>query len=206
MQGSFEMGRMVQRAFSIVLFVLSLQLWKRKRNAWMIAMGIFVLNFLRGLIGMGHPLHNGIMILDLFLFILFFITRKDFCCPAGHGNRRQTLLLALFAIIGVLINVGITWHYMRLGTADGASVSFADSFTQGISMIFGMGSLPRLWLTAMERSSSILVQLGLYSRRYSLCRAPVDSETGPRIPGNPACQNTFKPLQSESMLLSRAGG
>ena len=67
MQGSFEMGRMVQRAFSIVLFVLSLQLWKRKRNAWMIAMGIFVLNFLRGLIGMGHPLHNGIMILDRFL-------------------------------------------------------------------------------------------------------------------------------------------
>ena len=36
MQGSFEMGRMVQRAFSIVLFVLSLQLWKRKRNAWTI--------------------------------------------------------------------------------------------------------------------------------------------------------------------------
>ena len=107
MQGSFEMGRMVQRAFSIVLFVLSLQLWKRKRNAWTISMGIFVLNFLRGLIGMGHPLHNGIMILDLFLFILFFITRKDFCCPAGRGNRRQTLLLALFAIIGVLINVGI---------------------------------------------------------------------------------------------------
>ena len=31
---------------------------------------------------------------------------------------------------------------MRLGTADGASVSFADSFTLGISMIFGMGSLP----------------------------------------------------------------
>lgn len=142
MQGSFEMGRMVQRAFSIVLFVLSLQLWKRKRNAWTIAVGIFVLNFLRGLIGMGHPLHNGIMILDLFLFILFFITRKDFCCPAGRGNRRQTLFLALFAIIGVLINVGITWHYMRLGTADGASVSFADSFTLGISMIFGMGSLP----------------------------------------------------------------
>ena len=47
MQASFEMGRMVQRAFSIVLFVLSLQLWKRKRNAWMIAMGIFTLNFLR---------------------------------------------------------------------------------------------------------------------------------------------------------------
>ena len=72
MQGSFEMGRMVQRAFSIVLFVLSLQLWKRKRNAWTIAMGIFVLNFLRGLIGMGHPLHNGIMV---FFYLSCFSSR-----------------------------------------------------------------------------------------------------------------------------------
>ena len=77
MQASFEMGRMVQRAFSIVLFVLSLQLWKRKRNAWMIAMGIFTLNFLRGLIGMGHPLHNGVMIFDLVLFLLFFALRHN---------------------------------------------------------------------------------------------------------------------------------
>ena len=83
------MGRMVQRAFSIVLFVLSLQLWKRKRNAWMIAMGIFTLNFLRGLIGMGHPLHNGVMIFDLVLFLLFLpcgrisVSRPD----ARTGSR-----------------------------------------------------------------------------------------------------------------------
>ena len=142
MQASFEMGRMVQRAFSIVLFVLSLQLWKRKRNAWMIAMGIFTLNFLRGLIGMGHPLHNGVMIFDLVLFLLFFALRKDFCIPAGRENRKQTVTLAFLAIAGVLINVGITWHYMQVGTAAGSSVSFADSFAQGIGMIFGMGDLP----------------------------------------------------------------
>ena len=112
MQASFEMGRMVQRAFSIVLFVLSLQLWTRKRNAWMIAMGIFTLNFLRGLIGMGHPLHNGVMIFDLVLFLLFFALRKDFCIPAGRENQKQTVTLAFLAIAGVLINVGITWHYM----------------------------------------------------------------------------------------------
>ena len=142
MQASFEMGRMVQRAFSIVLFVLSLQLWKRKRNAWMIAMGIFTLNFLRGLIGMGHPLHNGVMIFDLVLFLLFFALRKDFCIPAGRENQKQTVTLAFLAIAGVLINVGITWHYMQVGTVAGSSVSFADSFAQGIGMIFGMGDLP----------------------------------------------------------------
>lgn len=76
MQISFEMGRMVQRAFSIILFVLSLQLWKRKRNAWSIAMFIFILNFLRGLIGMGHPMHIVIMLFDLLLFI--FCIQKRF--------------------------------------------------------------------------------------------------------------------------------
>lgn len=115
MQVSFEMGRMVQRAFSIILFVLSLQLWKRKRNAWSVAMFIFVLNFLRGLIGMGHPMHNVLMLFDLLLFVLFFFFRKDFCCPAGRENRRQTGLLVLLAIAGVLANTGITWHYMHLG-------------------------------------------------------------------------------------------
>ena len=29
-----EMGHMVQRAFSVVLFILTFQLWKRKRAAW----------------------------------------------------------------------------------------------------------------------------------------------------------------------------
>lgn len=142
MQVSFEMGRMVQRAFSIILFVLSLQLWKRKRNAWSVAMFIFVLNFLRGLIGMGHPMHNVLMLFDLLLFILFFFFRKDFCCPAGRENRRQTGLLVLLAIAGVLANTGITWHYMRLGMDGNESVSISESFSQSIGTMFGMGNLP----------------------------------------------------------------
>ena len=138
---SFEMGRMVLRAFSIVLLILTVQLWKRKRNAWMMVMGIFILNFLRGLIGMGHLLHNGMMLVDVFLFILFFLWRKDFCCPAGKENRRQTWLFTLLAIAGVFLNVVLTWHYVRLGMHTSAPVSFAESCAQGIGMIFGMGNL-----------------------------------------------------------------
>ena len=91
------MGRMVQRAFSVVLFVLSGQLWKRKKNAWMIVMGIFVLNFLRGLIGMGHPVHNWIMVLDLILFVIFFILRKYFSGRADASSasfQRRKILFA----------------------------------------------------------------------------------------------------------------
>ena len=75
------------------------------------------------------------------VYSVFYHTKR-FLLSGRTRNRRQTLLLSLLAIIGVLINAGITWHYMRLGAADGTSISFADSFTQGISMIFGMGSLP----------------------------------------------------------------
>ena len=142
MQSSFEMGRMVQRAFAVVLFVLTGQLWKRKRNAWLITMGIFLLNFLRGLMENGRPVHMAIMILSFSFFIVFFICRKDFCCPAGRENRRQTGIFAVLAIAGVFVNVGITWHYMRLDLPGNTAVSFADSFAQGVGMIFGMGNLP----------------------------------------------------------------
>ena len=47
-----EMGHMVQRAFSVVLFILTFQLWKRKRAAWNIAVILLFLSFLRGLRGL----------------------------------------------------------------------------------------------------------------------------------------------------------
>ena len=40
-----EMGHMVQRAFSVVLFILTFQLWKRKRAAWNIAVLLLFLSF-----------------------------------------------------------------------------------------------------------------------------------------------------------------
>lgn len=77
-----------------------------------------------------------------FLIYPVFHHAERFLLPGRTRKPPTNTVSGTFAIIGVLINVGITWHYMRLGTADGASVSFADSFTLGISMIFGMGSLP----------------------------------------------------------------
>ena len=42
---SLEMGKMVQRAFSIVLLAVSLQLMKRRRAAWYITIFILLLKF-----------------------------------------------------------------------------------------------------------------------------------------------------------------
>lgn len=48
-QASLEMGRMVERAFSVALFFLATRLYRRLRAAHTAAMAVFVLHLLRGL-------------------------------------------------------------------------------------------------------------------------------------------------------------
>ncbi len=92
MQISFEMGRNGS-AHSQLSFCPFLQLWKRKRNAWSIAMFIFILNFLRGLIGMGHLMHIVIMLFDLLYLFYFCIQKKISAVPpaAETADRRGCL-------------------------------------------------------------------------------------------------------------------
>lgn len=88
-----------------------------------------ILNFLRGLTGMGHPFHHLIMFFDLCLFIFFFIFRKDFCCPAGRGNRRQTCALILLSVAGVIVNIGITWHSKMINLSISVILLMASCLT-----------------------------------------------------------------------------
>lgn len=48
-QASLEMGRMVERAFSVALFFLATRLYRRLRAAYTAVMAVFVLHLLRGL-------------------------------------------------------------------------------------------------------------------------------------------------------------
>jgi phosphatidylglycerol lysyltransferase len=66
-----EMGHMVQRAFSVVLFILTFQLWKRKRAAWNIAVLLLFLSFLRGLTALSSPLYLPFHLAEAVLFLLF---------------------------------------------------------------------------------------------------------------------------------------
>lgn len=75
-----EMGHMVQRAFSVVLFILTFQLWKRKRAAWNIAVLLLFLSFLRGLTALSSPLYLPFHLAEAVLFLLLLCFRKDFCC------------------------------------------------------------------------------------------------------------------------------
>ena len=136
-QASLEMGRMVERAFSVALFFLATRLYRRLRTAYLAVMGIFVLHLLRGLTARPSPPWT--MAVDAVLLALFFLWRRDFRCPSGKATQKKTALFALLAVAAVLANVGLTYHQLRLSAAPGTHISLADSFALGLGMIFGLG-------------------------------------------------------------------
>lgn len=135
---SLEMSRMVQRAFSIVLLVVSLQLMKRKQLAWYIAEAIFLLNLIRGLSGPRLPARAALMAADLVLLAMFFYFRKDFCCPASKRSKRGALLMLLLSLTGIAANAGLSYHYIKLMAPEQADTLWGNLLA-GTGMIFGMG-------------------------------------------------------------------
>lgn len=132
-----EMNRMVERAFAVMLLVLSTQLMKRKRTAWEMTMAVLTLSLLRGLeeiihTGLGGP-----------KFIpagpggcLFhpFVEQKRFCCPASKKSVEQAVGFILLSLLGVAVNAAITRHYINLALGKG-TVSFVESLAAGVGML-----------------------------------------------------------------------
>ena len=136
-----EMNRMVERAFAVMLLVLSTQLMKRKRTAWEMTMAVLTLSLLRGL---EEIIHTGLEARSLFLLVqaaVFFIllwSRKDFCCPASKKSVEQAVGFILLSLLGVAVNAAITRHYINLALGKG-TVSFVESLAAGVGMLFGIG-------------------------------------------------------------------
>lgn len=138
---SLEMGRMVQRAFSLVLLVVSLQLMKRKQSAWYIAEAIFLLNFFHGLAGPRLPAQVCLMTGDLVLMVIFFYFRNDFCCPSSKRSKKKVLIMLLLSLTGIAANAGLSYHYVKIMMA-GQTDTLWDNLLTGAGMIFGMGEGP----------------------------------------------------------------
>ena len=135
-----EMGHMVQRAFSVVLFILTFQLWKRKRAAWNIAVLLLFLSFLRGLTALSSPLYLPFHLAEAVLFLLLLCFRKDFCCPSDRHSLGRSLLFLLLALAGIIVNAGISYHFSVKPLGETSLDSLMDSLIQGTAMIFGMGN------------------------------------------------------------------
>lgn len=139
-----EMGRMVQRAFSVILFFLSFQLKKRKHSAWKITVFVLILSLLRCMAELTEsPTHRIAFVINGFLLIGFCVFRTDFCCPASKRSRQQAMVLFGVSLAGILINAGLGYHYLKLAVQpNGGSVSFWQSLLEGAGMIFGMSVSP----------------------------------------------------------------
>lgn len=139
---SLEMGKMVQRAFSIVLLAVSVQLMKRRRAALYITVFILFLNFIRGFSGFHHPAHAVIMVGDGLLILAFAWFQGDFCCPTSRQSKKAAATFLILTLAGIAVNAGLSYHYMKIGVL-GHGGSFWESLMAGTGMIFGMGnSLP----------------------------------------------------------------
>lgn len=139
-----EMGRMVQRAFSVILFFLSFQLKKRKHSAWKITVFVLILSLLRCMAELTEsPTHRIAFVINGLLLIGFCVFWTDFCCPASKRSRQQAMVLFGVSLAGILINAGLGYHYLKLAVQpNGGSVSFWQSLLEGAGMIFGMSVSP----------------------------------------------------------------
>lgn len=139
-----EMGRMVQRAFSVILFFLSFQLKKRKHSAWKITVFVLILSLLRCMAELTEsPTHRIAFVINGLLLIGFCVFRTDFCCPASKRSRQEAMVLFGVSLVGILINAGLGYHYLKLAVQpNGGSVSFWQSLLEGAGMIFGMSVSP----------------------------------------------------------------
>lgn len=94
-----EMNRMVERAFAVMLLVLSTQLMKRKRTAWEMTMAVLTLSLLRGL---EEIIHTGLEARSLFLLVqaaVFFIllwSRKIFAVRPLKSRWNRLLALSSY--------------------------------------------------------------------------------------------------------------
>lgn len=172
--GSYlEMSRMVERTFAVILLVLSLQLKKRKKTAWEMTMIVLSLSFLRGA---GELIHTGmgkravILIAEGILLCLFMWYRKDFCCPVSKKSILEAVGFLLLSLVGVAVNVALTYHYMNLDPGREAHFPL-----ESLMFLFSCGCILaaavhvfRPWMENPEKTASDLQHartlLNLYSQ------------------------------------------
>lgn len=172
--GSYlEMSRMVERTFAVILLVLSLQLKKRKKTAWEMTMIVLSLSFLRGA---GELIHTGmgnravILIAEGILLCLFMWYRKDFCCPVSKKSILEAVGFLLLSLVGVAVNVALTYHYMKLDPGREAHFPL-----ESLMFLFSCGCILaaavhvfRPWMENPEKTASDLQHartlLNLYSQ------------------------------------------
>lgn len=134
-----EMNRMVQRAYSILLFVVSIELRKRKRAALIAALILFALNFIRAAVGPSGFSGFLFMGADAVFFGCFLYFRGDFSRPASRSYEKRAVLILSFCLALIFVNAAICFHYMKIAVLPGRHLLW-ESVLESFGILFGMGS------------------------------------------------------------------
>lgn len=135
-----EMSKMVERVLCLIMIVLCGQLMLRKHMAWSITMIILFINFVRGMLGVQHSYRIGMAVVNAFFLLCFYYFREDFCCPPSKASEKRALIYLLLSFVGILVNAGLSFHYMKLAMHH--PISIGESFLDGIGMLFGIVTIP----------------------------------------------------------------
>lgn len=135
-----EMSKMVERVLCLIMIVLCGQLMLRKHMAWSITMIILFINFVRGMLGVQHSYRIGMAVVNAFFLLCFYYFREDFCCPPSKASEKRAFIYLLLSFVGILVNAGLSFHYMKLAMHH--PISIGESFLDGIGMLFGIVTIP----------------------------------------------------------------
>lgn len=135
-----EMSKMVERVLCLIMIVLCGQLMLRKHMAWSITMIILFINFVRGMLGVQHSYRIGMAVVNAFFLLCFYYFREDFCCPPSKASEKRAFIYLLLSFIGILVNAGLSFHYMKLAMHH--PIYIGESFLDGIGMLFGIVTIP----------------------------------------------------------------
>ena len=141
-QEKMEMGKSVERVFSLLMLIVCGELKKRKRGAWTAAVIICIINILRDFAGYSYGVPVSLAIVSALMLGFLIYTKNDFCCPSSRASGRRAVLLLVVSAAGVLINAGLSYHFMKTGISE-TPVLLSESFANGIGLLFGVGeSMP----------------------------------------------------------------
>ena len=135
-----EMSKMVERVLCLIMLILCGQLMLRKHMAWSITMIILFINFVRGILGVQHSYRIGMAVVSAFFLLCFYYFREDFCCPPSKASEKRAIIYLLLSFVGILVNAGLSFHYMKLAMHH--PISIGESFLDGIGMLFGIVTIP----------------------------------------------------------------
>lgn len=131
------MGRIAERIFAVILMVVSYNLYKRKRAAWMISVSLLVLNIVFHIFQRNHWIVNVFIFCELLILVVFIWGKRDFYKASDHLSAVKGISIGAAAICAVGLNAALGYWFYAKTMIEGYVPSPITCLYIGINNIFG---------------------------------------------------------------------